>query len=126
MGDNLRRYRAIKTALKQVYPGMVKGTQARHMNTLAALISGIVSSRRVSLPEIASNVPDGNKRESRVKRFARWIQNERIDAEVYFLPFAHELLVSLAERTLVLAIDGSETSDLCCPEQRSIWSRTWS
>ena len=113
MGDNLRRYRAIKTALKQVYPGTVKGNQARHMNTLAALISGIVGSRRVSLPEIANKVPDGNKRESRVKRFARWVQNERIDAEVYFLPFAQELLVSLAERTLVLAIDGSEVGRGC-------------
>lgn len=82
MGDNLRRYRAIKKALKQLYPKTVKGNQARHMNTLAALISGIVGSRRVSLPEIASKVPDGNKRESRVKRLARWLKNERIDAEV--------------------------------------------
>jgi hypothetical protein len=113
MGDNLRRYRAIKTALKQLYPKTVKGNQARHMNTLAALISGIVGSRRVSLPEVASKMPDGAKRESRVKRFARWMQNERIDTEVYFLPFARDLLAVLAERTLVLAIDGSEVGRGC-------------
>jgi len=113
MGDNLRRYRAIKTALRQLYPKTVKGNQARHMDTLAALISGIVGSRRVSLPEVASKVPDGTKRESRVKRFARWVQNERIDADVYFLPFAQELLLGLAERTLVLAIDGSEVGRGC-------------
>lgn len=113
MGDNLRRYRAIKKALKQLYPKTVKGNQARHLNTLAALISGIVGSRRVSLPEIASKVPDGTRRESRVKRFARWVQNERIEAEVYFLPFAQELLLGLAERTLVLAIDGSEVGRGC-------------
>jgi hypothetical protein len=113
MGDNLRRYRAIKKGLRQLYPKTVEGNQARHMNTLAALISGIVGSRRVNLPEIASKVPDGTKRESRVKRFTRWLQNERINAEVYFLPFARELLVNLAERTLVLAIDGSEVGRGC-------------
>jgi len=113
MGDNLRRYRAIKKALKQLYPKDVKGNQARHMNTLAALISGIVGSRRVSLPDVANKVPDGAKRESRVKRFVRWLQNERIDAEVYFMPFAEALLQGLAARTLVLAIDGSEVGRGC-------------
>lgn len=113
MGDNLRRYRAIKKALRQLYPKTVTGNQARHMNTLAGLISGIVGSRRVNLPEIAGKVPDGTKRESRVKRFSRWVQNERIDAEVYFLPFARELLAGLAERTLVLAMDGSEVGHGC-------------
>jgi hypothetical protein len=67
----------------------------------------------VSLPEVANKVPDGTKRESRVKRLTRWLQNERIDAEVYFLPFARELLIGLANRTLVLAIDGSEVGRGC-------------
>ncbi len=113
MGDNLRRYRAIKTALKQLYPKTVKGNQVRHMNTLAALISGIVGSRRVNLPAVASKVPDGTARESRVKRFARWVQNERITADLYFMPYAEALLTSLAERTLVLAMDGSDVGRGC-------------
>jgi hypothetical protein len=113
MGDNHRRYRAIKTALKQLYPKTVKGNQARHMNTLAALISGIVGSRRVSLPDVASKVPDGTARESRVKRLARWMQNERITADLYFMPYAEALLTSLAERTLVLAMDGSDVGRGC-------------
>jgi hypothetical protein len=113
MGDNLRRYRAIKNALTQLFPKTLKGNEARHLNTLAALISGIVGSRRVNLPDVADKVPDGRKRESRVKRFARWVQNERITAEMYFLPFAHELLAGLADRALVLAIDGSEVGRGC-------------
>lgn len=113
MGDNHRRYRAIKRALKQLYPKTVKGNQARHMNTLAALISGIVGSRHVSLPAVASKVPDGTARESRVKRFARWVQNERITADLYFMPYAEALLTSLAERTLVLAMDGSDVGRGC-------------
>ena len=38
MRDNLRRYRAIRDALTQCYPGQPSGTVARHLITLAALI----------------------------------------------------------------------------------------
>ena len=48
MSDNLRRYRAIRDALTQCYPGQPSGTVARHLITLAALISGIVGSKRLS------------------------------------------------------------------------------
>src|SRR5216683_481219 len=92
MSDNLRRYRAIRDALTQGYPGQPTGTVARHLTTLAALISGIVGSKSTQLPKIATQVPDGRKPESRVKRFARWLDNERILEEVYFLPYAALLL----------------------------------
>src|SRR5712664_3111265 len=39
MSDNLRRYRAIRDAFTQWYPGQPTGTVARHLTTLAALIS---------------------------------------------------------------------------------------
>ena len=39
MSDNLRRYRAIRAALTQGYPGQPTGTVARHLTTLAALIN---------------------------------------------------------------------------------------
>ncbi len=92
MSDNLRRYRAIRAALKQWYPGEPKGNQARHLNTLAAFISGIVGSKSSQLPSIATKIPDGAKPESRVKRCTRWLQNEGIEEAVYFLPYAEILL----------------------------------
>ncbi len=45
MSDNLRRYRAIRNALTQAYPTPPTGNFARHLQTLAALISGIVGSK---------------------------------------------------------------------------------
>ena len=42
MSDNLRRYRAIRRALTQCYPGEISGRMTQHLTTLAALISGIV------------------------------------------------------------------------------------
>jgi hypothetical protein len=97
----------------QLHPTEPKGNTARHLQTLAALISGIVGSRRTNLPAIAGKVPDGTKRQSRVKRFYRWLKNERIDADIYFLPYADALLASLASQTLALAMDGSEVGRKC-------------
>ncbi len=114
MSDNRRRYRAIRTAIMQLYPTEPKGNTARHLHTLAALISGIVGSRSTNLPAVAGKVPDRAKKESRVKRFSRWMKNERINAEIYFLPYAGALLQSLvADRALLLAVDGSEVGRKC-------------
>jgi len=113
MSDNLRRYRAIHHALTQAYPTAPTGNFARHVQTLAALISGIVGSKSTQLPTIATKVPDGTRPESRVKRFARWVDNERILEEMYFLPYAEILLTHLALETLVLVMDGSVVGRGC-------------
>src|SRR2546426_8602445 len=113
MSDNLRRYRAIRDALTQYYPGQPSGTVARHLTTLAALISGIVGSKSTPLPHIAAKVPNGIKPESRVKRFARWVDNANILEEGYFLPYADVLLRHLALQTLVLVMDGSGVGRGC-------------
>jgi hypothetical protein len=112
MSDNLRRYRAIRQGLTQLFP-TAEGNFARHLNTLAGLISGIVGSKRTNLPLIASHVPDGTLPDSRTKRFSRWINNSDVDAEVYFLPFAEPLLRSLASRPLALIMDGSTVGRGC-------------
>jgi hypothetical protein len=92
MSDNLRRYRAIRDALIQWYPGQPTGAVARHLTTLAALISGIVGSKSTQLPSVATKIPDGTQPESRVKRLTRWLDNARILEEVYFLPSIDLLL----------------------------------
>ena len=107
MSDNLRRYRAIHNALKQAYPVQPTGNVARHLHTLATLISGIVGSKSTQLPPIATKVPDGTMPESRVKRFARGLDNAHMLEEAYFLPYADLLLSHLALQTLVLVMDGS-------------------
>ena len=113
MSDNLRRYHAIRNALVQAYPAPPTGNLARHLSTLAALISGIVGSKSTQLPTIAAKVPNGTKPESRVKRFARWFDNDHILEEVYFLPYADLLLRHFALQTLVLVMDGSVAGRGC-------------
>jgi hypothetical protein len=113
MSDKRRRFRAILKSLKEMYPREPQGNLVRHLTTLAALISGIVGSQRTNLPAIAKQVPDGTKRASRIKRYYRWIKNDRIDVETYFMPYAETLLISLSHRPLVLVIDGSDVGRGC-------------
>ena len=92
------RHCAILAHLKQLAPSEPTGNQARHLQTLAALVSGIIGSRRTHLPAIASELPQstspqgGKKRESRSKRFARFLQNPRVTSEQFFLPYAQALM----------------------------------
>src|SRR5579859_640905 len=114
MSDSRRVYRAICQAMKQLYPNAPQGNLARHLNTLAGKVTGIVLGKSCQLPILAAKVPDDTPAESRSKRFSRWLQNEAVTPECYFLPFIEFLLTSLAQsRPLVLIMDGSEVGRGC-------------
>lgn len=46
-------------------------------------------------------------------RFRRWLKNESIQAEIYFLPFVEHVIASLCHQTLTLVIDGSVVGQGC-------------
>lgn len=71
-----------------------------------------MGSKSSNLPAIAGKIPGGprgqrTKVDSRVKRFERWLRNEAVQTETFFVPFAKALLLSLCHVPLVLVIDGS-------------------
>ncbi len=113
MCDNLKRYFAIKKALKQFYPGQPQGNLARHLDTLASMVSGIVASRSTSFSRIAANVPLPAKPNSRIRRVERWVDNKRIDHKTYYLPYLRLVLESLVDGPLVLVMDGSLAGRNC-------------
>ena len=114
MSDSRRVYRAIKQAVKQLYPEEPQGNLARHLETLAGMVSGIVLSQSCQLPKMASKVPGNVHPDSRTKQMSRWVQNEGIRFDLYFLPFVQPLLVSLAAaRPLVFIMDGSTVARGC-------------
>lgn len=113
MSDNIRRYRSILKSLKNLHSEQPKGNMARHLTTLAAMISGIIGSRSCQLPAIASKTADSRKVDSRIRRFIRWIKNEKVDYETYFLPYAEALLSCLSHRILTIVVDGSSVGRNC-------------
>jgi hypothetical protein len=114
MSDSRRTYRAIKQAILQLYPTKPQGHLARHLTTLVGLVSGIVLSKSCQLPKMASKVPGDVHPDSRTKQFSRWVNNDAITFERYFLPFLEQLLARLAaSRPLVLVMDGSVVARGC-------------
>lgn len=91
----------------------LKGNAARHLSTLAGMITGIVMSEKAHLPQLASKIPNLTKDTSIEKRLHRWISNEKITHETCFLPFIQALLSALAHAPIVLVIDGSAVGRNC-------------
>lgn len=113
MTDNLRRYCAIKKSLISLRPTEPKGNQARHINTLAMLISGVIGSKKCHLPAVASKIPTDAKPQSIVRRMERFLNNDAIDTKTYYLPYVKLLIQNLPPGPLVLIIDGSEAGRDC-------------
>ena len=57
MSDNLRPYRAIRDAVIPGRPGTPQGQRGRHLTNPAALITGILASRRVRSPYGGATTP---------------------------------------------------------------------
>ncbi len=113
MGETYSRYRQIWQMLKTMYPEEPRGHVAIRLNTLVAFICGIIGSRHTRLPAIAGEIPSACQEHSQIQKLKRWLINEHVDAETYFLPFLRLVLASLAHQTLVLVIDGSVVGRGC-------------
>jgi hypothetical protein len=107
MSDCKTIYRKVNEFVHCLYPGELQGSLLRNMNTLSAMITGIILCKDTQLPQIALNVPEPIKLPSTEKRFKRLIINEKVDEQIYFLPFIQRVLANLALEEMVLAIDGS-------------------
>jgi hypothetical protein len=77
-------------------------------------------SKSSNLPAIAKKTPgcreegkSWSKPESRVKWFSRWMGNDFVQTETFFLPFARALLQALSHAPLFLTIDGSVVGRGC-------------
>ncbi len=113
MGDNLKRYHAIKQALLQLYPHAPTGHALQSLQVLAMFINGIVASKSTHARSVAEKTPTGAKVTSREKQLTRWYENEQVTYTRHMLPFVETLLAGLADRTLAIAIDGSEAGRHC-------------
>jgi len=114
MSDTYRRYRAIKQAIMQFYQPRPTGHREKHLNTLVAMICGLTGGKHAHLPMIADHAPsNGATQESLIKRFTRFLKNDRHTVDGWFLPVAEELLKTLATQPIQLVMDGSVAGRGC-------------
>jgi len=114
MSDTHRRYRAIKQAIMQFYHPRPQGHHEKHLNTLVALICGLVGSKSSQLGAIAEHAPSASAtQESIVRRFSRFLKHDRQTIDCWFLPVAQQLLTTLAAHPIYLVMDGSTVGRGC-------------
>ena len=61
MNDNLRRYRAIKRALVQLYPSEPTSRLLQSLHVMAMFINGIVASKSTHTRDVAKKTPTGGQ-----------------------------------------------------------------
>ena len=80
----------------------------RHLKTLAWMLVGLMQSGNISL---TAWVPYVHSRavyaQSRVRRFARWLENDRIDVHALYGPLMQQALAEWGNQLLYLALDTS-------------------
>lgn len=87
----------------------------RHLYTLTWMIVGLIESKVISLPEWASFVDSRAKfAQSTVRRFSRWLHNERIKIHDLYGPIIQEALTEWNDNTIYLALDTSMLWDKFC------------
>ena len=107
--DRRKVYTKVVKTLKQ----MMEMSHQGHLVTLAMMITGIVLSRDAQLSQMSSEVPVAVKEKSVEMRLRRWVKHGKIDADVIYMPFARQILASLANALLVLVMDGSQAGRGC-------------
>ena len=109
MTDRQEVYTKVVKTLKQ----MLEIDHQGHLVTLAMMVTGIVISRNAQLSQMSAEVPGKAKDKSVEMRLRRWVKQEKIDADVIYMPFARQLLTALAGSPLVLVMDGSQAGRGC-------------
>mgnify|MGYP001570928398 CR=1 FL=1 len=95
-------------ALVQVLSQHREWLDVRHMKTLAWMMVGLIESGLISLTNWAPFVHGRAVfAQSSVRRFARWLSNQRIDVHKLYGPLIQHVLNSWGAHALYLALDTS-------------------
>ena len=80
---------------------------------MTGFICGIIQSKSVKLANVADDILGSGKEGSQIMPLRRWLSNEKVGVNLFYLPFIEVLIQCLAKQTLVLVIDGSTTAQGC-------------
>lgn len=108
-GTNNQLLERIKRLLCQLY-GSPTDSQ---IETLAMLVTGLFLGRHVQLWQIAVWVPIPIQLLSLVRRFERFVADERIDVAGYFAPFVWAMVECLGNETAYLIWDCTQAGPKC-------------
>ena len=111
--DARRIYSTIHNRIEKLWNFDPTKRQSNNLNILTGFICGIIQSKQVKLADVVADIPCAGKEESKIMQLRRWLKNETVNVELFYLPFIGNLLHCLSNQTLVLAIDGSTVARGC-------------
>jgi Transposase DDE domain len=87
----------------------------RHLKTLAWMVVGLIQCGKISLTAWAPYVHSRAVfAQSTVRRFARWLENDRIDVHALYGPLIQQALAEWGTQVLYLALDTSMLWETYC------------
>jgi len=96
----------------------------RHLKTLAWMMVGLINSHSISLgawsPFVVSRAQYS---QSTVRRFRRWLDNDKIDVHTLYGPLMQQAMVGWFGKRLYVALDTSMLWDTYCIVRLSVISR---
>lgn len=96
------------STLTTVLSGHQNWLDVRHLKTLAWMMVGLIESGLISLTEWTPYVHSRAKyAQSTVRRFRRWLDNDRIEEHKLYGPLIQQALAEWGENALYLALDTS-------------------
>lgn len=110
---NQATYSWIKSYLLSLFPDYKTKQQQKSIKTLSMMIGGILLGPHVQLFAIAMCVPLNIQLLSIVRRFERFIADERIVVETFFKPFVIAMSECLGNETAYLLIDCTKVGRKC-------------
>jgi hypothetical protein len=93
----------------------------RHLKTLAWMMGGLIHSKTISLGAWAPFVVSRARySQSTVRRFRRWLDNDKIEVQALYGPLIHQALVGWVDKTLYVALDTSMLWNTYCMVRLSV------
>ena len=109
MSDNKRVLSQVTKKLKK----LMKDVPEKQVVVWAMMVAGIVLGKKARLSSISTELPTPAKDLSTMRRLQRFVSNDSVDVETYFMPFACQILEALSVNRLVLSVDGSTVGRGC-------------
>lgn len=111
MNESLYLYATITTVLSSHQNWL----DVRHLKTLAWMMVGLLRSGKISLTEWSPYVKSrAIKAQSTVRRFSRWLENERIQEHKLYGPLIQQALTEWGDTKLYLALDTTKLWEKYC------------
>lgn len=74
---------------------------------MVSMISGIIESNRVNLPQICLKENSQSDLESKIQQKERWLDNVAVQPETFYLPFVKAFLLGIKNQPLIFIMDVS-------------------